>query len=229
LIWVRSNDGAASVVSVRAGRWLLRAAAWGLTGFILLTLLLQLAPPHYSLVSQAVSDLGVGPFGWLMAVGLSVSGLSILAFVAGTILIARSRPWAGLLCLAIWGCAAFSIGFFPTDIIDAHGYPGTAAAFANSTTSHGRTHLTIAAISFLSMVVGLITATIGFRREPRLKSIWLILLTLAVAVAAGLFLIDPIGVRGYFGLIERAVSTLGFGWVILVARSLGRDRTVWPS
>lgn len=203
-------------------RKLLRVSGICMVLFFVINIILQLLPPHYSLVSQAVSDLAVGPFGWIMGLGLFISGLSILTFVAGawTAVTPNNLSKTGLLLLAMWGIASLVLGFFPPDIIDAHGYPGTQMAFALSNTMHGKIHLVIASISFLSMVPGLLITSLYMGREPRLCHFrpWFILLSLAALI--GLLLIDVVELRGIFGVMERAVSLMGFIWIALVARLL---------
>lgn len=194
----------------------------GLATFILLSFGLQLAPPHYSLISQAVSDLAVGPLGAVMAVGFFLNGVSLAAFVIGLILAVRPRPKVGLLFLGAWATASLFIGFFPTELVDAHGFPGSAAAFANSTTLHGRVHLILAAISFFGLVFGITAATFALRREQKLGLVWPWMAGLSVLALAGFVLVEPLGLRGYFGLAERGLTLTGYAWVILVADRLRR-------
>jgi len=51
----------------------------GIGVFVVLNIILQLSPAHYSLVSQAVSDLAVGRYGWAMDTGFFLCGASIVA------------------------------------------------------------------------------------------------------------------------------------------------------
>jgi hypothetical protein len=194
--------------------------------FLMLNIVLQLSPPHYSLVSQAVSDLAVGPLGWLMSTAFVLSGLSILIFVAGafTATIRNTRSTIGFLLLGIWGMATFAIGFFPPDIVDARGYPGSAMAFRLSLSTHGKIHLILASIVFLSMTLGICVTSFGLAKEPQLRSLRVPALAISFSLLLGLFLIDPLGVRGFFGIMERSVSLLGFAWVVMIALRL-RNRS----
>lgn len=209
--------------AIVAGK-LLDAGTAGLALFLATNVVLQFMPPRYSWVTQAVSDLAVGPFGLAMGFALFISGLSVLAIVLGAIMATTrgTRPMAGLLLLGIWGACGVAISFFPTDIVDANGYPGSVLAFATSTTTHGKIHLTIASVSFLSMVLGLLTASIRFDRDPRLRRIRLPGLIISCGALVGLFLIDPLGTHSIFGLLERGVSLLGIAWVTMLARQLRR-------
>jgi hypothetical membrane protein len=91
----------------RRARAVLAAAIAGIAVFVALNIVVQLLPPRYSLVSQAVSDLAAGPYGWLMDIAFALGGASILAFVAGAFMATspRTRPRAGFLLLGVWGAA----------------------------------------------------------------------------------------------------------------------------
>jgi hypothetical membrane protein len=214
-------------ISVRnvKSRAILSAALLGLALFLALNVVLQLMPPHYSLVSQAVSDLAVGPYGWLMNIAFFLNGLSILTFLAGVFMATAPtiRPTMGLLILGVWGLASLAIAFFPPDIVDAHGYPGAAMAFQRSPTTHGKIHLVIASIVFPSMVLGLLVSSLGLAKDRRLCSLRTPGLLISGGALIGLFLIDPLGVRGFFGIMERSVFLLGLTWVVMVALRLRKS------
>jgi hypothetical membrane protein len=224
-----ARDSARELRTQRRNRWsrkMFNITILSLLLFLILNLVLQLLPPHYSLISQAVSDLAVGPLGWLMSSALSLSGLSILIFVAATFTATTRniRSTIGLLLLGIWGVASLAIGFFPPDIVDAHGYPGSAMAFRLSSSTHGKIHLILASIVFLSMTLGICVTSLGLAKEPQLRSLRVPALAISCSLLLALFLIDPLGVRGIFGIMERSVSLLGFAWVIMIASRL-RNRS----
>lgn len=58
--------------AARGWAWLTLAGA---VVYVALDVVAQLLPPHYGPVRQAESDLGVGPFGWVMSVNFIVRGL----------------------------------------------------------------------------------------------------------------------------------------------------------
>jgi hypothetical protein len=93
-------------------------------------------------------------------------------------------------------------------------------AFQLSPSAHRKMHLAIASISFPSMVLGLIVSSLGLGKEPRLHSLRAPALLMSGGALIGLFLIDPLGVRGLFGIMERAVFLLGLAWVVMVALRL---------
>jgi uncharacterized membrane protein len=50
---------------------------------VLLEVIVQLLPTHYSPISQSESDLAVGPYGFLMALVFAIEGVLLLLFIAG--------------------------------------------------------------------------------------------------------------------------------------------------
>jgi hypothetical membrane protein len=185
----------------RSARTALGATILGIAVFLALNIALQLSPPHYTAVSQAVSDLAVGPYGWAMDIAFFLSGVSILSFVAGAFLATspKTRPLVGFLLLAVWGLASAALAFVPADVVDTNGYPATLKAFAASTSVHGKLHVAIAAVVFLSMVLGLVASSVYLGREPRLRPAQRTARLIAAAAFAGLLLTDPLGTRGITG------------------------------
>lgn len=211
----------------RRARTVLAAAMAAIAVFVALNIVVQLLPPHYSMVSQAVSDLAAGPYGWAMDIAFALGGASILAFVAGAFMATtpKTRPLAGFLLLGVWGAATEAIAFVHPDVVDANGYPGTLKAFALSASIHGKAHLAIAAVVFVTMVLGLVTSSRHLGREPRLRASQRTARLIAAAALADLLLTDELGRHGTYGLMERGVSLLGFAWLIVVARRLRQDST----
>jgi hypothetical membrane protein len=215
----------------RRARAALAAPMVGVGLFVVLNVILQLSPPHYSLVSQAVSDLAIGRYGWAMDAGFFLCGGSIVAFVAGAWLTTTrgTRPRVGFLLLAVWGLATMAIAFAHPDLVDANGYPGTLKAFDASPSIHGKVHLAIAAVVFLSMLLGIAVSSVRLGREPRLRPVQRTARVIAAIAVIGLVLTDPLGTRGYYGLMERGVSLLGLAWVVIVAWQLRRDQAEPPA
>ncbi len=54
----------------------------GILLFVLLEVIVQFLPPHYNPLSQSESDLAVGPYGFLMALGFVIGGGLLLIFIA---------------------------------------------------------------------------------------------------------------------------------------------------
>src|SRR5262245_36562231 len=70
---------------------------------VLLELVVQGSPPHYSLVSQPESDLAVGPYGFLEAISFFMRGTLTLVFMAAftRIIPKAAQSRTGLILLGI--------------------------------------------------------------------------------------------------------------------------------
>jgi hypothetical membrane protein len=64
-------------------RLLLGGAATGLTAFVVTFLVEGALRPGYRPWRHAISQLSLGPFGWVNIIGVLVAGASLLAFAAG--------------------------------------------------------------------------------------------------------------------------------------------------
>jgi hypothetical protein len=54
----------------------------GVIGYVIADVVLQFLPPHYTAISQAESDLAVGPFGWIMSINFFGRGITSAALIA---------------------------------------------------------------------------------------------------------------------------------------------------
>ena len=77
----------------RQAAWLAVVVIAGIALYVILDVILQALPPHYNPISQAESDLGVGPYGWVMSINFAVRGL-----------------------LLVWALGDFLLAVFPTDV-----------------------------------------------------------------------------------------------------------------
>jgi hypothetical membrane protein len=189
--------------------------------YVALDVVAQLLPPHYSPITQAESDLAVGPYGYVMTLNFVVRGVFSLSFLAGltasTGIGARSRTGCAL--LAVWGVGAFVLAASPTDL-------GT-----TETTVHGQLHLAVAFLAFVAAAVGELLLSRHFSEEPRLRGIAesarvlsglgvlaLILMFVGVAV--------PYLAHHASGLLERVFLGFVLLWMLVVAlylRTAGRS------
>ena len=206
-----------------------RAALWitviGIVLYVALDLVAQLLPPHYNPISQAESDLGVGPYGWVMNLNFVVRGILSLAFVYGLY-----RAWPnsdpprlGLALIAAWAVGAFVLAANPADI-------------SGPATLHGQIHLITAFVAFLLMSVGaLLVAYAMPAMAPwdRVRA-WAQPLSI-LAFVAMLVLLFTNGIprieQHYFGLIERIFLGFALAFLFVVAWGLlrwGPPRPVAP-
>jgi hypothetical membrane protein len=64
---------------IQTRRWA-NMALIGIVFYIVLDVVMQMLPPHYSL-RQAESDLAVGPYGWIMNINFVIRGLLSAAII----------------------------------------------------------------------------------------------------------------------------------------------------
>ena len=64
-------------------RLLLGAATVGLTAFVVTFLVEGALRPGYRPWRHAISQLSLGPFGWVNTIGILLTGLALLAFAVG--------------------------------------------------------------------------------------------------------------------------------------------------
>jgi len=201
----------------RRARFALSATVALIGVYIVLDVVAQLLPPHYNPITQAESDLAVGPYGYVMTVNFVVRGVLSLGFLVGlteaTGLGRRSRTGCAL--LAFWGVAAFVLAASPTDL-------GT-----TETTAHGQLHLLVAFLAFVAAAVGEVMLSRHFAEEPRLRPIADLAGILSALGGLALLLlfggvVVPYLVHHAFGLLERVFLGFVLLWMLVVSLHLLR-------
>jgi Protein of unknown function (DUF998) len=145
-----------------ARRWFAVSAAL-VALYLVLDVIAQLLPPHYSPITQAESDLAVGPYGAVMAVNFVVRGLLTLAFLNGLRLtiVAENGAWSryrrGVGAFLVWGVGAFLLAIFPTDV------PATPISW------HGAIHLVVAVLAFIGGALGTYWTATRFGTSPTFR------------------------------------------------------------
>lgn len=100
-----------------AARWLALAGVVGPLFFLLMLTMLGLLRPGYSAISQAGSDLGVGPNAWMLNSSFFITGLLLIAFAIGFFvemrqLLGKRRRVACLVLLILSGIGFITLGIF---------------------------------------------------------------------------------------------------------------------
>lgn len=186
----------------------------GIVLVVLLEVLVQLLPPHYSPLSQSESDLAVGPYGFVMALGFAIGGVLLLLFIAGFVRVipkeAQSR--SGLILLGIAAIGKLIIAFAATDLT------------ARPHTIHGAIHALAAVVSFFCGALGILLLARALRHDPHVRPSPRFLVGLAsvtlvwtVIVIGTLVVSSQIGV---WGLLERIATGLYLLWVLIVSLGL---------
>ncbi len=210
-----TGSSATAAQNQRQAAFFARLAIGGIILYLALDVITQLLPPHYNPISQAESDLAVGPYGFVMTINFVVRGLLSLALLAslakGTVKDARSP--LGMALLGIWSIAAVLLALFPTDLAGAH------------PTAHGAIHLLLAFIAFVCAPVGEVLLARGFARDVNLRSISAPAQGIAVAALVMMVVVLlGFGSRQVFGLFERGFLALVLAWMLLVAYRLRSAR-----
>jgi hypothetical protein len=212
----------------RLRRRLLLAGATGVAAFVALFLVEGVTRPGYSPWRHAVSQLSLGPFGWVNVAGLLLVGGALLAFAAG---LRRALPtgtgstWAPRL-LRVVGVCFLLLAAFPDD--PGLGYPPATPA---TQSLPGLVHGLAATVAFGCLSAACLVMARrfaadpvwrGWRRYSLVSGVLVAVGYLAAAVATGL---DRAGVlpNAPGGLIQRVMIIGGFAWVVLLAARLLRQ------
>lgn len=196
----------------------------GIVFYVVLNVIAQLLPPHYSPIRQSVSDLAIGPYGWLLSLMFIIYSVMLLALLLGLIwgTSKQGRSRVGFVFLSLWAVLPAILAFFPTDLVDAHGYPGSVQAFQMTTTLHGTIHLLLSVIAFISALLATLFISLRFLRNKQLRSLGILVLIIALPMWPAFLLTDTFGKMGLYGIDERLFLGLGLFWVLIVALGIRR-------
>jgi hypothetical membrane protein len=202
---------------------------FGVVLYAILDIVAQLLPPHYSPITQAESDLAVGPFGYIMTVNFVVRGVLSLLFLYA---LARTvqhevRGWkpfrSGIVFLGIWGVGALVLAAFPTDV------PSLPLS------GHGTVHLVVALLAFFGGAVGVFALADHFGDSETLRDAkpWAMALSIVVIVLfiveLGAGFIVPRWAARIGGLTERLFLGSVLVWILLTSYYLARTVPRAPS
>ena len=194
----------------------------GVVVYVLVDVVLQFLPPHYSVISDAESNLAVGPFGWIM--NLNFLGRAVLT-VCAAVAIGLSGPpsrlrRAGLVLMIVAGACSAALAFLPTDINP----PGEFGLRTSTLT--GALHLAVASLGFFAALAAFALLTGWLRRSALLRAVYPAALALTAVAAAGLLFV---GLADHFapnliGLAERVCLAGILGWAFIVCGAVRRIR-----
>ncbi|MGI0071179.1 MAG: DUF998 domain-containing protein [Thermoplasmata archaeon] len=203
-------------------RWMFQLVAALVVLYVVLDLIAQLLPPHYNAISQAESDLAVGPYGYVMTINFVNRGVLSLLFVyafVGTVAaegVGGARYRTGVALVAVWGVGALLLAAFPTDV------PATPIS------GHGAIHLVVALIAFVAGAVGITVLARHFAESKTLRpwggwALPLAALSLLLCVGTvGLEFVAPHLSGRIGGLTERLFLGVVLLWIFLVSVALSR-------
>ena len=204
-------------------RFFFAATIAGIVLYVVLDAIAQSLPPHYSPISQAESDLAVGPYGYVMAVNFVNRGLFSLLFLYGLVKSLPSRAGfrTGFALFGVWAVGALILAVSPTDV-------------SGPATAHGVVHLVVATLAFLGAAIGTLSLSRAFQRDPTLEGVGSYAVPLAVLALVFFFLlyggqlVFPHATARVGGLVERVFIGLVLAWILTVSALMFR-RSVRPT
>jgi hypothetical protein len=187
--------------------------------YVVVDAVLQLLPPHYSVVSDAESDLAVGPFGWAMQVNFAARAVMSGCVVVAVLLtgLPSRRRTVGTILLGIAGLCSAALVFFATDV----NLPGEFGM--QPRTAIGTVHVVFATAGFVTVLAALVLLTLWLgdvRHSNRAAIVFLV-----IACAGLLFLaVSLVFAPRVVGLAERSCLAGILGWAFAVAAGLRSPR-----
>jgi hypothetical protein len=190
--------------------------------YLVLDVVAQLLPPHYSPISQAESDLAVGPFGYVMAINFVNRGVLSLLFVfafLGAVRLAgeSGREYrTGAILLGVWGVGALLLAVFPTDV------PSTPVS------PHGAIHLVVALVAFAGGALGELSISRALGRNRVMQAVRQPAIAISVLAVVMMFVELGLPVFSHLsneigGLTERIFLALVLLWLLVVSAYLARS------
>jgi hypothetical membrane protein len=194
------------MLSVRSLAWF---AIGGGIAYVAIDVVLRFLRPGYSLLYNAESDYGRGPWFWVMDFNFLLRCAVSLAACLALFRAASpdSRVRGGLCLLATWAVCSGLLAFFADDV---EGTPLTGS---------GIVHLALAFVAFACVAVGTILISAGLRSDPAWQSAASVLLAVAIAGAAAFLLLGTATGHRHApgGLYERIFLGLELLWIGLAA------------
>jgi hypothetical protein len=181
--------------------------------------------PGYNPFGMYVSELALGPRGWIQAVNFVVSGLLFIVFAWGVAAEFKTGKASrvGPILLAIIGISLFVSGFFTMDPV------GT---LPSDMTIHGFLHNIFGAIVFSLAPVSCFVFLRRFRQDPKWQHLqwWTLVVAIIITIAIIIMKVGPTqppagpnAFNEWIGLTQRTVLIPYFGWILTVALTLYRQ------
>jgi hypothetical membrane protein len=191
-------------------------AVGGVVVYVGIDVLLRFLRPGYSLLYNAESDYGRGPWYWVMDLNFLLRGALSFAVVGALYKAARldDRGRGGLTLISIWAACSALLAFFADDV---EGQPVHGS---------GIVHLALALIAFVCMTIGTILVSTSLRSDPSWRRVAPVLLALSVAGAAAFLLLGTAVGHKHApgGLYERIFLGLELLWIALAGWHIAARR-----
>jgi hypothetical membrane protein len=192
---------------------LARLTLAGVAVYVAIDVLLAFLRPGYSLLYNAESDYGRGPWYWVMDINFLLRCALSLAIAAALYRVVRldGRTRAGLALLVTWAVCSGLLAFFADD--------------PEGTPQHGSgvVHLILAFIAFTCIVIGTILISASLMSDPAWRPAAPVLLAISVAGAVAYLLLGTAHKHhAPGGLYERIFLGLELLWIAVAAIAIVR-------
>jgi hypothetical membrane protein len=185
----------------------------GIAVYVAIDVLLAFLRPGYSLLYNAESDYGRGPWYWVMDLNFLLRCALSLAIAAALYRVVRldGRTRAGLALLVTWAICSGLLAFFADD---PEGQPLHGS---------GVVHLVLAFIAFTCIVIGTILISASLMSDPAWRPAAPVLLAISVAGALAYLLLGTAHKHhAPGGLYERIFLGLELLWIAVAAIAIAR-------
>jgi len=220
---------ARAATGTRLTRGLLSAGAAGAVGTVVLFVAQGAVRPGYDPIRHYVSQLSLGPGGWVQVGNFLATGILMICFALGLRSALRAGPGAvwGPILVATFGVGLVVAAIFPADP-GLGGYPPGSVIPADSPTVAFRVHILGAVVVFTSLSAACLVLARRFRRNPAWRGwaaysvvtgvvVWVMWAGSTVLSGDGSAPIDAV-----VGLVQRVYLLIGFTWIALVALRMRR-------
>jgi hypothetical membrane protein len=203
------------------GRSLAWAGLAGIACYALIDVVLKFLRPEYSLLYNAESDYGRGPWFWVMDGNFLLRCALSLAVIAAIARTSRLGGWlrAGLTLLSVWAICSGLLAFFADDI---EGTPQRGS---------GVVHLILAFIAFTCVTIGAIATSTALRASADWRSVTPVLAAVSVLGAVAFLLLGHAAGHQHEpgGLYERIFLGVELIWFALAAVHVITTGSVSPA
>lgn len=197
---------------------LARLALAGVGGYVAIDVLLAFLRPGYSLLYNAESDYGRGPWFWVMDANFLLRCALSLAIAIALYRAVRldGRARAGLALLVSWAIFSGLLAFFADNPV---GTPQTTS---------GVIHVVLAFIAFTCVAIGLIVISASLMSDPAWRRAAPALLAVSIAGALAYLLLGTASRHHHApgGLYERIFLGLELLWILIAAVAVARRTPV---
>jgi uncharacterized protein DUF998 len=174
-----------------------------------------------------VSELALGPFGWIQTASFYATGLCFVAFAFGfTVAFYRRHPRRSLVAKVLIGAASVLIAISGGGLLMAGGFPTD--PLSGPQTKTGALHDLAFLVAFLPLILAYPLAALALRKVVGWGRYALATALIPVAVFGLMFVFvafasdpgDPLYAIG--GLVQRALIAIAFGWITITGWRLLR-------